>query len=80
MGTTTHFIGGQRLTLEQGQRYIAERPFLGADEHVTTVTIYNCETDAAAIVLPEMPRAEADAFIQAFNGEPSGFSHGRVWR
>lgn len=78
MRTTTHFVAGHKLSLEQGQRFVAERPFLSASDRTATVTIYNCDTDEAVARIPDLPREEADALVLAFNGGTSG--RGRTWR
>ena len=75
-------IEGRALSLEEGERYLAEQLIL--DGGGLTVAIYSWNpvmatwgTDPAAMV-EDLSLEEADAFVARFNGE-SSTTPGREW-
>jgi hypothetical protein len=84
--TATRTILGHTLTLPKGHRYVAMRPLVrpGAKPSTTyNVTIYELREDGregeAVLVLPDLPEAQATAFLAAFNTTGPNSLDGRLW-
>lgn len=81
MKTKTLTIAGHSITLIEGVRYIASRPFASRGRKVYPVTIQaaiGSPLDAGSVTLDGLAYDDANRFLDAFNNGPTSFE-GRIW-
>lgn len=76
----TQTIAGVELSLVEGQRYVASRPWAERGRQIYPVTIC-LETALGEEVrtIPGLTLGEADGFLAAFNTSGNFGFEGRIW-
>ena len=77
----TRTIAGHEITLQEGKRYMAGRPFATATRKVFPVRIDRIDEFGVLNVkiIPNLTYDQANEFINAFNNDPRGSLYGREW-
>jgi len=74
----TRMIAGHEITLQEGKRYMAGRPFVTATRKIFPVRIAELGVLNVKII-PGLTYDEANELINAFNNDPRGSLYGREW-
>lgn len=74
----TKTVGGYKLSLESGKRYLATRPFAQRGVSRYPVSITEAGKADPAVTLPALGYDAANEFLAKFNNGKVSFS-GRVW-
>lgn len=83
MSMKTQTIAGHSITLEEGRRYLASRPFLSKSCKEYPVSITGTGEDGffegkPTLVIPQLSIDAANELLNAFNNEKMSLT-GRVW-
>lgn len=78
MRTITRTLAGVELTLTEGVRYMASRPFARRGRRVYPVTIRCMDRVEPQVVVSGLDYERANALVNAFNNGPTSFD-GRIW-
>ncbi len=79
----TQTIAGQEITLEDGRRYYASRPWVsdGRKEYPVSITAEGADghwESESCLTISKLSYEAANALLDAFNNEDSSLT-GRVW-